>query len=397
VTADGRSPIGLTRRALFARAGVGAAVVASLGSTGVVWRMGQQNVLEPGTGGAYAAWTTRLTGAGPLSLVRAAVLAANAHDTQPWLFDVSDQRIDLFVDRSRNIGTIDPLHREMEISVGCAIENLVLAGRANGLSPSVRLRPNPADPDHVASIELSEGPPEVSALFNAIPQRHTDRAAYAARALEPALLEELANLADQPETRLIWLDQGPAASRFADLTVQATAAIIADPDQSRDDFTWYRQDWDEIQRRRDGITLDTAGLTEPLRIAVRTLPPYDRAGLQQGWLDATRTRHVATAAAYGLLLVRDRTDTKQRIDAGRKFQRTHLLATAKGVSIQPLNQLFERADREASARLAPTFSAALNLIGPVGWEAVMGFRIGYPTTVAHLAPRRLAEEVMRAA
>jgi hypothetical protein len=34
-------------------------------------------------------------GKDPLALVSAAILAANPHNTQPWLFQVSDSRIDL--------------------------------------------------------------------------------------------------------------------------------------------------------------------------------------------------------------------------------------------------------------------------------------------------------------
>jgi hypothetical protein len=387
----------LKRRELLARAGAGAVVFAVLGGTAVVWRTAQQSVLSPGAGDAYAAWSAQLTGSGGLSMVRAAVLAANAHDSQPWLFDVSNQRIELFADRSRGLGTLDPLLREMELSLGCAIENLVLAARANGFSPSVTLMPSRGDTEHVASIQLTPATAVGSTLFDAIPRRHTDRGPFAARRVEPALLEEMAMLADADDVRLIWLDADPAMSRFGDLTIEATAAIIADPEQSRDDFAWYRQDWDEVQRTRDGITLDAAGLSEPLRIAARILPASNRAALQQGWLDAARTKHVATAAAYGVVLVRDRGDTVQRIRAGRLFQRAHLFATAHALSVQPLNQIFERADRERSAGLSPTFSHAVNAIAPDAWQAVTAFRIGYPTTVTRLAPRRLAEEVIRAA
>lgn len=63
--------------------------------------------------------------------------------------------------------------------------------------------------------------------------------------------------------------------------------------------------------------------------------------------------------------------------------------------MQPLNQVFERADRESSAGLAPTFTDALAQLTPAGWEAVTGFRIGHPSGTPHHAPRRLAEEVIR--
>ena len=387
----------LSRRALLARAGDGALAVAAIGGTGVALRIVQQSALRPGTGEAYAAWSAALTGTGALGLVRAAVLAANAHDSQPWFFHVTDRQIDVFADRTRNIGALDPLFRELEISLGCAIENLVIAARASGLAPVVSLLPDPAERDHVARVVLSAGATESSPFFDAIARRHTDRGAYEGRPVERATLEALSALADDPIARVLWIDADPAKSRFAELTVQATAAIIADEDQARDDYSWYRQDWDEIQRKRDGITLDTAGLSEPLRVAIRALPPADRTTLGNGWVDATRTRHVATAAAFGLVLVRDRADQRQRIVGGRLFERVHLSATTRGLAIQPLNQLNERADRERSAHLPPAFSSSLVTLAPEGWDPVMAFRIGHPTTTPHAAPRRVAEQVIRPA
>ena len=385
----------MSRRAFLKRVGIGAGAITVVAGGGLAWRVVDKGVLTPGSGPAYQAWSAKLTGDGPLSLVRAAILAANAHDTQPWAFRIAADRIDLFADRTRTLGSVDPLGRELEISLGCALENLLLAAPANGYEASLTLLPDAGDPDHVARVELSAAATARSPLFEAIPRRHTDRSAYdRSKPVKRSMLDDLAGLTDDPAVSLLWLDAEPAKARFAELTVQATEALIADPDQSRDDFAWYRQDWSEIQRRKDGITLDTAALAEPARLLVRLLPPSDRSTLQRGWVDATRDRHVATAAAFGLVAVGDGADPVQRIAAGRLFQRIHLAATLNGLAIQPLNQIFERLDREASAGLGSTFAPAMAELVPAGDQIVTAFRIGHPTTTPHLSPRRPAEEVL---
>jgi nitroreductase len=336
-----------------------------------------------------------LTGDGPLSLVRAAILAANAHDTQPWLFRIAADRIDLFADRTRTIGAVDPLGRELEVSLGWALENLMLAAPANGLTPTLTILPDSSRPDHVARVDLAAGPTSVSPLFEAIPRRHTDRAPYdVAKEVERRELEDLAGLADVDSVSLTWLDVDPAKGRFAELTVRATEALIADPDQSRDDFAWYRQNWSDIQRRKDGITMDTAGLPEALRFAVRVLPPADRASLQKGWVDATRDRHVATAAAFGLIAVLDGTATAQRLMAGRLFQRVHLAATVRGLAIQPLNQVLERMDREIAEGLQPDLITSMAELAPADRDVVIAFRIGHPTAIPNSSSRRPVEDVL---
>lgn len=160
----------VSRRSFLKRVGIGAGAVVVVAGGGLAWRVVDQGVLTPGSGPAYEAWRARLRGDGPHSLVRAAILAANAHDTQPWAFRIGSDRIDLFADRTRTLGNVDPLGRELEISLGCALENLLLAAPANGYEAIPTLLPDESEPDHVARIDLAPGAAPGSPLFEAIPR-----------------------------------------------------------------------------------------------------------------------------------------------------------------------------------------------------------------------------------
>ena len=104
---------------------------------------------------------------------------------------------------------------------------------------------------------------------------------------------------------------------------------------------------------------------------------------------------VPTAAAFGLLAVRDASDNKLRMSAGRLWQRLHLWATVHGLAMQPLNQMCERADRERQLRLDPRFGRALReLAGGDAWTGIMPFRTGYPLRVAQPSPRRPLDTVL---
>ncbi len=55
----------------------------------------------------------------------------------------------------------------------------------------------------------------------------------------------------------------------------------------------------------------------------------------------------------------------------------------------------ERADRERQLELEPTFTRALAaLIGDPDWQALMPFRVGYPTVTALASPRRAVQDVL---
>ncbi len=390
---DGR----VSRRTLLRRAGLGIGTVLVAGSGALGYRAYDQGVLQVGDGPAYAPWSSWREQTGLLRLVGAAILAPSPHNAQGWLFRVASGRIDLYADRARWTGATDPFRREQYVGLGAALENLVLAARANGYAPRVSLLPNGSASSHVARIELARSSASASGLYAQIPGRHTNRYPYVQGKDVPiAALNAMAELTNgvTPDARLVWFTRAAQRSHVGDMLVQATEALIADTDQSASNYAWFRQSSDEIQRQRDGITVDAAGLSDLVAALAKLLPAQSRAATDDAWLAATRDTHVKTAAGYGIVAVRDTQDDVQRLQGGRLLERIHLWASGNNIALHHMNQLTERADREVQLGLAHRFGDQLGELVPSGWQALSTFRIGYPTHTPHKSPRRSIKAVI---
>ena len=386
----------MKRRTFLKSAGVVTVLVVG---TSVFWHISDRGIFSTGQGAAYEPWKNWRSGKseGSLTLVRAAILAANPHDTQPWLFRVSESRIEMFADPNRRIGTIDPYLREMYIGLGCALENLLLAADANGYSYHLSLLPEQSNPNYVARIDLSTGQASESDLYRAIPDRHTNRGAYVKeRQVSATVLEQLKSLGNnETDVKLFWFATEAERHHVGDLIIQATEAIIADREQSRDSAKWFRATWKDLNHYRDGITLDATGSPWYTRALAKVLPPQSPEKNDQFWLKTVKEVSVATASAFGILAVRNRSDRAQMLRCGRIWQRIHLWATVQGLAMQPLNQMPERAAREEVLGIQPQFGNVLQeLTGGSEWQALMVFRTGYPTTEALPSPRRSIEQVI---
>ena len=383
----------ISRRDFLKVAGATLVVVAG----GSVWRAMDQGLFSAGQGPAYEAWKSWREAASPVErIVAAGILASNPHNSQPWIFRLTGTGIDLFADPRRQIGVIDPFRREMYLGLGCCLENMVLAAEAEGFAAALKLLPDSNDPTHAARLDLTSAAPRVSELYAAIPNRHTDRSGYdTTRPVSVETLSAIDQLVANEQVRLFWFADDAAREKFGQVAIAATEALVADEQQSLDSHAWWRQDWSELQQHADGITLDAQGLSPFIAGMGKFLPDGSRQQNDQIFIKNMRTINIPTAAAFGILAVRDNLDNAQRLACGRDWQRIHLWGSTQGLAFQPLHQMCERADRERQLNSQPVLGQAVqDLLGDATWQACFPFRLGYPAQTATPSPRRSLQQVL---
>ncbi|MGB6812955.1 MAG: hypothetical protein WBE23_08665 [Candidatus Sulfotelmatobacter sp.] len=394
----------MQRRSLLKGAGAVTIVVAG----GGVWRAYDQGVFSVGEGPAYEPWKDWREDSNnqdaALALVRAAILAASPHNTQPWLFKATNSSIELYVDTGRNVGALDPYLREEHIGMGCALENLMLAAAANGYQATVTLVPGklgriPAEarPKLLAHVDLATGKREESELYAAIPRRHTNRSAYIPeKPIPPEFIDALSGLAsDEPDVKIFLFTAGADRKKIVEISSAANTELYSDPEVDRGSDRWVRINWSSVQKLRDGLTLDAFGLPPIATAAAKMMPLWmlrwaASRGLKNGY-----SRLMLSAPLIGIIAVHDRYDQEHCLRAGRIWQRAHLLATARGLAGRPCNEAVELLDHDkALGKLAKRTAWLGNVMGDYTWQPTFVFYMGYPTLTARASPRRPIEKVI---
>jgi len=307
-------------------------------------------------------------------LLRYAILAPSVKNTQPWSFAVDGRTVRIYADRGRALTVTDPDRRELYISVGCALENLLVAAEHFGMAHEVRYTPEGDDAELAAIAEFWAGgarTPERQAIpLDALVQRHNDNSLYRDAPLSLDLRRRLYECVAEPDLRLELSDDGLFRSWMDELTFEADRAEFANPGFRRE----LGQSIGQGVFSAPGIKARLAGLLVSRVDLGDAVANHDR-------------ELVASAALLGLVLGEEDTHAVH-LRSGQLFERVWLKATALGVSVHPMSQTMRTPElREAVA----------DLVVGHGWSPQHLFRVGFSTreTRPRHTPRRPLEEVLR--
>ena len=307
-------------------------------------------------------------------LLRYAALAPSARNAQPWRLAVDGGTVRLRADLAHWHPVADPDQRELYLSLGCALENLLVAAEHFGFRHAVAYLPEPADPTLAAVVCFAPGgspaPQRAGLALETIVARRTAHGAFADRPVAISELRALERGSGDDEVTVRFAEA--PGCRQAVETLWATAA---ERQMARRE---YRHELGEVVGRGDlGTPWPISRLGRLVTASARLARGMER--LERSALRSARL--LALVSTPG-------DDHRAHLRSGQVLERLWLTATALGLGLQPMSAAVEVA--EVRGELGAVFGL------PMRFRAQELVRIGRPRGPGGLrTPRRQAGDAAR--
>ena len=188
-------------------------------------------------------------------LLNFAILAPSSYNSQPWLFRVRGLTLELWGDEKRALTQSDQNHRQLFLSLGAALENLLIAADYYGWPVKVELFPEPRERFFAARLTMSspnyraEEANRASLIFSAIPLRHTSRYPYEDKPVPQEFLAAIEKLEAQ-HLEIFFITDAEKKEKAIDIVGRATQAAFADQGFKNEFSRWIKPN---LKKYSDGM------------------------------------------------------------------------------------------------------------------------------------------------
>ena len=261
-------------------------------------------------------------------LATLATRAPSGHNTQPWLFDQEGDTFIIRPDFSKALPVVDPDHRELYISLGCAAENTLLAGGKqltmdNG-QLTIHFSPS-AKP--IVNCQLS--------IVNSITSRQMNRRLYNRHPITAKSLSALTAVRPEANTNFyLWENGSEPFERLKPFIRKGNEIQMNDPAFLAELKSWIRYNKRQAEATRDGLSYAVFGAPNlPACLSKAIMGSMLKSSVQ----NQSDMKKLASASHVALFTTQHNT-IEEWIRLGQTLQRFLLATTQEGIATAFLNQ-----------------------------------------------------------
>ena len=336
----------------------------------------------------YGAWTINLRDFYTKSqtvdklkfLIKFAVLAPSSHNSQPWSFEVSGGQIILSPDFSRALPASDTNHRQLYISLGCALQNILVAADYYGVKLGVNFFPNNHN-EIVLTAGQGEHPRDGDKkdhIIFSILTRHTNRSKYSAQIPDSNFLSWLRSQGNQ-DFKIDIIGSGATKDLISDVVVAANVAATRDKDFRRELSQFLKSN---ITKSKLGMPMFGFGMPTPISL----MAPWFVKNFNVNRLSQKEDTRLLKEFTPTFVVISGRGDTKNDwVRVGQLLESIALNAEREGLRIAPM---------AAAIQIGEYYKELQKAVNTHDRPLVF-FRLGYSDRVTKHSPRLPVGEVIK--
>lgn len=307
--------------------------------------------------------------------LRFAVLAPSSHNSQPWRFTARDREIIIYPDTRRALPRSDVNHRQLFVSLGCAIENIIVAADYYGFATTI-VYENDGAKIFFTKIREQLSPDSKHLIF-AIPKRHTNRNPYHMRVLRDGFMTWIRGLSGG-DPHITCITDCETKNNIADIVVAAGIAAMNDRG-----FCEELSHYVKSNITKEKVGMPGFGMSIPMPISL--IAPFILKLLNMNKLMQKKDEKLLKEQTPVFIVISTKKDTPQSwMRAGRIYERIALGAEQENIKTAPM----------AAAIQIGEFYRGLQRVLRLSLRPQVFFRMGYTETITPHSPRLGAHEVI---
>ncbi|MDP3093304.1 MAG: hypothetical protein Q8N16_00905 [bacterium] len=185
-----------------------------------------------------------------------AILAPSTHNSQPWLFKIKAPECQIYYDPKLLLPEADPKTRDLHISIGCAIENLILAATYFNIFDSISYGPF-EDKEQLAAIRFKKYTgarnDEYKRILDTITKRINARGLFSSEPVPTNLINLISSATQHYLVEGInvhWVTDKDKIIKLSRLTVEGLKIAYRRPAFRREMSRWMHH---SLTKNKDGL------------------------------------------------------------------------------------------------------------------------------------------------
>lgn len=266
-----------------------------------------------------------------LFMIEQATKAPSGHNTQPWLFRICEDSIEIHPDNRKTLHVVDRNRREMFVSLGCATENLCIAAGSIGYASKVNV-----SEEGIISIELHSVDNQKKTLLSGqITRRQTNRSIYNGKQIPEKVIRELLTLEKEEYIGIYcWQKQSIEFNKIRDYVLVGNKIQMSDSCFKNELKSWMRFNKRDEQQTLDGLSYAVFGAPNlPRWLSRLIMGTYLTPGMQN-----KSDEKKVNSSSHVVLFTVENDSIPEWIQLGRTLEHFLLKTTEAGIATAFINQ-----------------------------------------------------------